>query len=149
MASRVDFYVLEEPSATGRLRLACRLAEKAYLAGQAVLIWDTDSAELSELDEMLWTFADRSFVPHETLLSVAVAPESPVLLSAGVVPERPLDVLINLAAEVPACFAHVERVADIIDGDDARRRAGRARFRAYRDLGLQPETHTIRGEQLR
>ncbi|MGH8286921.1 MAG: DNA polymerase III subunit chi [Steroidobacteraceae bacterium] len=149
MASRVDFYVLEEASASGRLRLACRLAEKAYLAGQAVLIWDTDSSELSELDELLWTFADRSFVPHETLLSVAVAPESPVLLSAGVVAERPLDVLINLAAEVPACFAQVERVADIIDGDDARRRAGRARFRAYRDLGLQPETHTIRGEQLR
>ncbi|HKZ73753.1 MAG TPA: DNA polymerase III subunit chi [Steroidobacteraceae bacterium] len=148
MTRRVDFYVLGEPTSAGRLRLACRLAEKAYLAGQAVLIWDTDTSELAQLDELLWTFADRSFVPHETVLAPAMAPDAPVLLSSGVVPERRLDVLINLAADVPPCLANVERVADIIDGDEARRRAGRARFRAYRDAGLQLETHEISARQL-
>lgn len=143
MASRVDFYVLEEASAAARLKLACRLAEKAYLAGHRVLVVDPDRAELDELDELLWTFADGSFVPHETLLTEAAAGEAPVLLTAHVFPERPLDVLVNLASEVPACLPRVERVADIIDGDEARRQAGRARFRAYRELGLQPETHRI------
>jgi DNA polymerase III subunit chi len=143
MASRVDFYVLEEPSASARLRLACRLAEKAYLAGQAVLIWNPDGAELAQLDELLWTFADRSFVPHEVLQTPAKSPESPVLLSSGVVPERTLDVLINLADEVPACLPHAERVADIVDGDESHRRTGRARFRAYRELGLEPTTHKV------
>jgi DNA polymerase III subunit chi len=149
MTTRVDFYVLEAATSEGRLRLACRLAEKAYLAGQAVLVWDTDPTELAQLDELLWTFADRSFVPHETVLSPALAPDVPVLLSSGAVPERPLDVLINLAAEVPPCLAKVARVADVIDGDEARRRAGRARFRAYREAGLQPETHEISLDALR
>src|SRR6201991_4167673 len=74
---RVDFYVLEEASATGRLKLACRLAEKAYLAAQVALVWHTDPRELKEFDELLWTFMDGSFVPHEMLS--ADSGETPVL----------------------------------------------------------------------
>lgn len=143
MTRKVDFYVLEESGPSSRLRLACRIAEKAYLAGQAVLIWHTDPIELAELDDLLWTFADRSFVPHETLLAPGAATEAPVLLSAGVVPERRHDVLINLADEVPPFLERVERVADIVDGEESRRRAGRARFRAYREAGVEPETHKM------
>jgi DNA polymerase-3 subunit chi len=143
MTRKVDFYVLEDAEPSSRLRLACRIAEKAYLAGQAVLIWHTDPVEVAELDDLLWTFADRSFVPHETLLAPGATVEAPVLLSAGIVPERRHDVLINLADEVPSFLERVERVADIVDGDDARRRAGRARFRAYREAGVEPGAHKI------
>ena len=64
---RVDFYVTGESTRSARLRLACRLTEKAYLAGQQVLVWDTDAAELREFDALLWTFGDLSFVPHAIL----------------------------------------------------------------------------------
>src|SRR5579859_3064719 len=64
---RVDFYVLEEASATVRLKVACRLAEKAYLASQTALVWHTDADELRAFDDLLWTFMDGSFVPHEML----------------------------------------------------------------------------------
>jgi len=141
---RVDFYVLEEPSASGRLKLACKLAEKAYLASQSVLVWHTDPEELRILDEMLWTFGDGSFVPHEMLGAAASPLEAPVLLSAGSAPSTSVDVIINLAADVPPCLAQTHRVAEIIDGDEARRRAGRARFKTYRELGLQPASHNIR-----
>jgi DNA polymerase-3 subunit chi len=146
MAARVDFYVLEEPSAKARLRLACRLAEKAYLAGQKVLIWNPDPAELGQLDELLWTFADGSFVPHETLPSSDAQSEAPVLLTTEAAPAGTIDLLINLGAEVPACHARAERLVDVIDGDESRRRAGRERFRAYREMGLQPETHKVRAD---
>ena len=82
-------------------------------------------------------------MPHETLLAPGATTEAPVLLSAGVVSERRHDVLINLADEVPPFLERVERVADIVDGDDARRRAGRTRFRAYREAGVEPETHKM------
>src|SRR2546421_1994089 len=143
---RVDFYVLEAASAVARLKLACRLAEKAYLASQSVLVWHTDPEELRIFDEMLWTFSDGSFVPHELLSAGASPLEAPVLLSAGTAPSRSVDILINLAAEVPPCLAQTQRVAEVIDGDEARRRAGRARFKAYRELGLQPASRNIRGE---
>jgi DNA polymerase III subunit chi len=143
-ALRVDFYVLEEASSAGRLKLACRLAEKAYLAAQVALVWHTDPHELKEFDELLWTFMDGSFVPHEMVALGTSIQESPVLLSAGTPPPRTVDIIINLAPEVPACLGQTRRVAEIIDGDDTRRRAGRARFKAYRDLGIKPASHVVR-----
>ena len=143
---RVDFYVLEGQSPSGRLKLACKLAEKAYLAAQTVLVWDTDSAELKAFDAMLWTFNDGSFVPHEALLGNGASSDSPVLLSSGATPSANVDIIINLAPDLPPCLARTPRVIEIIDSDDARRRAGRARFKAYRELGVQPASHNIRGD---
>jgi DNA polymerase-3 subunit chi len=103
---------------------------------------------------MLWTFNDGSFVPHEMLLptgdslagrSVA-ASDSPVLLSLGLTPSANVDIVINLSPELPTCLSQTRRVAEIIDGDDTRRRAGRARFKAYRELGVQPASHNIRND---
>jgi DNA polymerase-3 subunit chi len=143
-ALRVDFYILEEASANARLKLACRLAEKAYLAAQTALVWHTDAEELKAFDEMLWTFMDGSFVPHEMLTADASGDDVPVLLSAGAAPPADVDIIINLAPDVPGCLPRTRRVAEIIDGDDSRRRAGRARFKAYRDLGIQPASHNVR-----
>ena len=138
---RVDFYVLSEASAAARLKVACRIAEKAYLASQSVLLWHTDRAELEKLDELLWTFADTSFVPHAWLAEDAAAP---VLLSTEP-PAGPVEVLIHLglSPEPPAFLTRVSRLVEIIDGEPARRDAGRARFKAYRQLGLSPDTHAL------
>jgi DNA polymerase-3 subunit chi len=138
----VDFYVLDEVSARGRLRTACRVVEKAYLAEHTVLVWHTELEELKEFDELLWTFGDGSFVPHEPLAANGFE-VAPVLLSMGTAPAFPFDVLVNLAPEVPAFVDSAQRVAEFIDGDAGRRQAGRARFRVYKDRGVQPNTHTI------
>jgi DNA polymerase-3 subunit chi len=70
-----------------------------------------------------------------------------VLLSAGAAPPADVDIIINLAPEIPGCLARTRRVAEIIDGDEGRRRAGRARFKAYRDLGIQPASHPLRSDR--
>jgi DNA polymerase-3 subunit chi len=141
---RADFYILTEAGASGRLKVACRLAEKAYQTGQRVLIWHSDKDELTRLDELLWTFSDTSFVPHEW---VDGGHDAPVLLSAGAHPAGPIGVLINLATapEPPPSAAAAERIAEIIAPEPQQRAAARARFRAYRQLGCEPVTHTLRG----
>jgi DNA polymerase-3 subunit chi len=141
----VDFYVLDEASPRERLRTACRVVEKAYLAGHTVLVWHTEVEELREFDELLWTFGDGSFVPHEPL-SAGGFEAAPVLLSMGTAPAGPVDVLVNLAADVPACADAAQRIAEFIDGDPARRQAGRNRFRVYKDRGIQPTTHNLRAD---
>lgn len=142
----VTFYVLEEASSAARLKLACRIAEKAYRAGQHVLVWHTDPTELATLDDLLWTHGDdRSFIPHERIVA-GTACEAPVLLSTSITPDGGIDVLINLAAAVPQVAAQAARIVEIIDGDPARREAGRARFKVYRERGLQPDSHNVRGQ---
>jgi DNA polymerase III subunit chi len=139
----VDFYVLPGTEARARFRFACRLAEKAYLADQRVFVWLDDAAELQSFDEMLWTFADRSFVPHEIYSDAQQWQDTPVLLGCAAQPQLPFDLLLNLGSEVPAAAARAGRIAEIVDAEEPRRRAGRNRFRHYRDLGLAPETHNI------
>jgi DNA polymerase III subunit chi len=142
---RVDFYVIDGTAAAVRLKVACRLAEKAYLASQRALIWHTERAELEALDELLWTFADGSFVPHDWLTSNA-AGDTPVLLSAGSPPAEAFDFVVNLAPDPPPFLHLTRRIAEVIDGDAGRRRAGRVRFKAYRELGIEPGTHTLRAD---
>ena len=140
----VAFYVIEEASSAARLKLACRITDKAFRARQTVLIWHSDATELAMLDELLWTFGDdRSFIPHERIVP-GTACEAPVLLTTNAAPSSGIDVLVNLAPEVPPVAERAARIVEIIDGDPARREAGRARFRTYRKLGLQPVMHNVR-----
>lgn len=141
---QVDFHILRESSPAARLKLACRLAERAYLDGTRVLVRVQDERELAELDQLLWTFSDRAFVPHDRLPADAAAGDldAPVALTAGALPATATSwpMLIDLALEEAAPLAHPGHVIEIIDADETRRRRGRERFRAYRDHGAAPNT---------
>ncbi|HEV7432311.1 MAG TPA: DNA polymerase III subunit chi, partial [Steroidobacteraceae bacterium] len=92
-------------------------------------------------DDLLWTFADRSFIPHEALGPDSDWEESPVLLSAKGEPAAPPQVIVNLATAVPPGVERAARVIEIVDADPARRHSGRLRFKHYRELGVEPVTH--------
>jgi len=144
---RIEFYLLPAADERWRLKHACRLAEEAYLAGEHVLVALDNAAQMQSFDEMLWTFADRSFVPHEPYRDDQQWHETPVLLGCDPHPHEVFDVLVNLGSEVPVAAALARRIAEIIDADEVRRRAGRVRFRHYRDAGLTPQTHNISADQ--
>ena len=112
-----------------------------------MFVWLDNPAELHSFDDLLWTFADRSFVPHEIYSDPQQWHDTPVLLGCEAQPQQPFDVLLNLAAEVPAAAARAGCIAEIVDAEEPRRRAGRNRFRHYRELGLAPETHNIAAEE--
>jgi DNA polymerase-3 subunit chi len=138
---RADFYVLEGTDSRARWRFACQEIEKAFLAEERVLVWLDNDAEVAAFDDLLWTFADRSFIPHEPLGADSDWEESPVLLSAGREPATAPQVIVNLAAAVPPGLERITRVVEIVDADPARRQAGRLRFKDYRTLGVEPVTH--------
>jgi DNA polymerase-3 subunit chi len=56
------------------------------------------------------------------------------------------DLIVNLAQSLPPRFDRFERVAEIVDADEARRRRGRERFRLYRERGIEPATHDMKDE---
>ena len=143
---RVDFYLLPGNEERSRLKLGCRLIEQAYLRGERVFVWFDEPGALQRFDELLWTFSDRSFVPHEPYSTAAQWQDTPVLLSCSAAPQESFGLLLNLGQAIPAAAAHAERVAELIDADEQRRQAGRNRFRQYRERGLAPEAHTLAGE---
>lgn len=149
MSPRVDFYVSDEAGDAARLRLACRFAEKAYLAKQRVVVY-ADAALLPRIDEMLWTFGDGSFVPHDTVSREGAECVAPVALTIGPLPanapDDPWQVLVNLGASVPAFHARFARIAEFLDARPEVRAAGRERFKSYRAKSMEPHTHNVRGD---
>jgi DNA polymerase-3 subunit chi len=142
LPARVDFYVTAEAGESARFRLACRVAEKAYLAKQTVVVWTDDPAALPRIDELLWTFGDGTFVPHDVAREGAAC-DAPVALTAGTPPPKHTDVLINLGSGVPPFFEKFERVAEFLDARPDVRAAGRDRFKAYRGKSIEPTTHNV------
>ena len=81
-ATRVDFYVLNTNLPGGRLKLTCRVVEKAYKQGNRVLIQTAGREQAMQLDELLWTFRAGSFIPHSLADSTANI-ASPVIIGTG------------------------------------------------------------------
>jgi DNA polymerase-3 subunit chi len=144
MTERVDFYVLKSAAAKQRWAFVCRLTEKAYLKDLKIVIVNDTLADAKALDELLWTFNERSFIPHRICLDEqSVDPATPVHLTVESTAAPAADLLVNLAQRLPAQLERYARIAEIIDADEERRRLGRERFKAYRDLKFTLETHQI------
>jgi len=143
-AVKVDFYPLGEPDRRARLVTACRLAEKAYDQGLRVAVRTASAAETAEFDELLWTFSDRSFVPHVVWPTEPdVVAATPVVVGSSSLPPSHRDVLINLAPDAPADFSVYARICEVVGGDEDSKKAGRLRWRTYRDAGCAPEAHPL------
>ncbi len=143
--TQVDFYILGSDSDEARLRLACKIVDKATQLDHHVFVHSTSEEEARKLDELLWTFSQGSFIPHRVLREeLSEPPLEPVLIgfNATSVPGR-WDVLVNLAPDVPEFFSRYERVAEVVDGNAERREKSRERYRYYRDRGYKLNTHQV------
>ena len=138
--SKIDFYVLPRSDDRARYEFACKLAEKAWRLENSIHIETMSRQEAERLDEMLWTFRDGSFVPHEIAGSGDGAPIEIGYQSEAVATR---DLLISLCDEVPPIAEGFPRVAELVTSDENARLAGRARFSHYRDKGHEIDTHKL------
>jgi DNA polymerase III subunit chi len=144
MTERVDFYILKSAAAKQRWNFACRLTEKAYLRDLRVVIACDNAADAQALDDLLWTYNEKSFVPH-TLASEGQDLDSstPVHLIVQPTTAATADLLVNLSGTLPVDWEKYPRIAEIVDADEERRRLGRERFKSYRNRKIVPETHQL------
>ncbi|MGD2138601.1 MAG: DNA polymerase III subunit chi [Gammaproteobacteria bacterium] len=142
--TQVDFYILNDTRQSALPVFTCRLTEKAYRQGHQVYIHTDSDRQLRQLDDLLWTFRDGSFLPHRIHAAGADSDgEEPILLGHALAPEGPGDVLLNLAGEVPVFFSRFNRVAELVGGDDSQIAAARGRYRFYKDRGYNLNTHNL------
>lgn len=120
---------------------SCRLAEKAWHLGHRVWIRTEDAQASGQLDEVLWTFSDNSFLPHAKV-DDAAADTSPILIGEFA-PRIGVDLLINLGNDIPEYCDAFARIAEIIDADTVRKQQGRARYAHYAKSNYTLQHHTI------
>lgn len=138
--ARVDFYVLSQAGPQSRQAFACRLAEKAWRLENSVHIHAADRTTAEQMDQLLWTFRDGSFVPHD--LAEDAGKSTPISIGYGDQAE-PRDLLINLCDEIPRFAETFPRIAELVTSDDEARQLSRKRFADYRNQGHTLETHNV------
>ncbi|MEM8548081.1 MAG: DNA polymerase III subunit chi [Pseudomonadota bacterium] len=140
MSQQVDFYLLSAAGDDAREHFVCRLAQKALGRDLQVHIFAADGPGAERLDTLMWTFAEDSFLPHESWQ--AGPPEAPVTIgSVGAGVPAGTEIIINLA-DLPSSDTSI-RIAEVVAGDESSKANGRQRYAAYRDRGCQLTAHNL------
>jgi DNA polymerase-3 subunit chi len=139
---RIDFYVLQAGAHLDRERLVCLLANKAFQQGQPLYIHTAASEEAERLDDLLWTFRDISFLPHQ-LLHEGYTPDIPIFIGCGDAPPEAMKLMINLAHPAPPFIDQFERIIEVVGHEPERRQQARERYRHYQNRGCSINTHNI------
>ena len=139
---RIDFYILENRSPNGRFRLACRIVEKAYLKNNNIYLLANNAEDSGTLDDLLWTFSQSSFVPHQLETSEKLV-KCPVIIGTELLQQNGIDVLVSVADDPIKDFNTYPRIAEIVGIETSEKELSRNRFRYYRENGINPNTYHI------
>jgi DNA polymerase-3 subunit chi len=137
---QVDFYLLGQ-SSPGANKLACRLALMALERNQKIFIITPSEPSSEQLDELMWEYPKGRFLPHARVEDRDAA--KALVNIGGLSDLNPSDVVINLCPEAIPQPKRFSRVLEIVPYADDEKKASRAKFRIYRNLGLDPQTHEI------
>ena len=139
---RVDFYLLNNNDAEASWLLACRLLEKAYMRGHRIFVYCNNQSHAEKLDELLWTFKDDSFIPHN-LQGEGPEPPPPVQIGYQQEPRGFNDILLNMADEIPSFYTRFKRIIELVANDETSKELSRVHYREYRSKKCDLHTHTM------
>ncbi len=139
----VVYYVLTAPSQQDKWLTACKLIEKAFKQGYLCNILTESEHHSKLIDDLLWTFRQGSFIPHQILRSSELPQVPQILISAelNLLPKQ--HILVNLSRSFSEEFMLFQRVLEILENDPDVKQAGRERYRSYQLLGANLVTHNL------
>jgi DNA polymerase III subunit chi len=140
---KIDFYLIIEQTENERLRFACRLLDKAYQQNHQVYVHVANESDANTFNNLLWTFRDISFVPHD-LVGGKNSENTPILIGFDNKPENTNDILLNLDHQIPDFFTKFERVVEIVSQDKELQKKARENYSYYKEQGFKIETHDLR-----
>lgn len=146
MTTTVVFYYLERPAHNGKLRLTCNLANTAFKRGHKIYLSANSDQMCRLLDDMLWTFAPNSFVPHviDDRDNPFDLEQFPVVIGHDKPSEDFNDVLISLNQEVPEYARQFRRVMEPVDSSEQDVTFANRRFSRYTEIfGTEPTKHML------
>ena len=108
---------------------------------QKIFIITPSDASSEQLDELMWQYPQGRFVPHARVEDQDAA--KALINIGGLSYLNPADVVINLCSEAIPQPERFSRLLEIVPYADDEKAASRVKFRIYRNLGLDPQTHEI------
>lgn len=143
-APQVDFYLLSQSDAATKLHYTCRLVQKAFVSKLFCYVLANDRQQLQALDDLLWEFNPVAFIPHRSYEPGLHGWHNyPVQIGLEDRPDQSISVLLNLKADAEQINTQRARILEVVANDEKEKRAARARFKYYREKGIEPNTHKL------
>lgn len=141
---KVEFHILSEAGDVVRMRHACQLVDSLYAKNERCYMRATDSSGAQRLDDMLWTFRDQAFIPHEIVTPTSPShPRIMALIGFETMPVSFASTLINIGDSVPDSLDTISQLLEVVDADPQHKQQARERYKQYRDRGYQLETKNL------
>lgn len=132
-----EFIALQSPRE--KLHLVCRWTLRCYQDGRMVAIRVAEERGARRLDQLLWTIADMTFLPHAIAARATEPVLEPVLIYCADEEIEETDVLFEASGGdlLPSFerFPHIYDFAEVYD-ENLRTRS-RRRYTAYKEAGYR------------
>ena len=117
----------------------CKIIKKFYEAGKRILVSSKNSILIDDLNKLLWTFEQLSFIPHST--SKDYDSLTPVLLTEtgyknDSIIKKDYNIFINLDDEVKTDYHNYEIVIELVDGNEYQKNLSREKYLYYKNNKL-------------
>lgn len=140
--SKVDFYIIPATTVQAVRLFVCRLANKAYEHQKTALLFVDDEATARQFDDLLWTFSDISFIPHQ--IASTAETTTPIIIDWRNDKTAEQDILINCATIVPNFAKQFDRIIEIAAEEPTWKQQARARYRFYKENDFEIQNHQLR-----
>lgn len=149
--TRIDFYLIEHDDAEIGALFACHLVEKIALLKKKIYIQAQNQKQAEIIDNLLWTYKENSFLPHDICTTDQDQSSSPILIGfyEQSTPNHG-EVLINTTTDEPFFFSQFERLAEIVlSKNQDHVTQSRIRYKKYRIRGYPLHIHRLRWQNNR
>lgn len=142
---KIDFHILEDANKMQAMLYTCKLVEDLHAENQHVYIHAASKDDAAKLDNLLWTYKDDSFIPHQLASEEAIAP---VIIGHETPDNRSNGTLINCQDQLPSFYQQFNHVIEVVYSDATVQQSARERYRQYRDAGIELTTHKLKANAL-
>ena len=139
---RADFYLIDASAPQAGWQLACRLLDKAYQQKAQALVLCPDQGTAEQMDELLWTYKDDSFIPHN-LIGDGPNKAPPIQIAWDGIPGHHRNILLQCTPALPEGFERFKRLLFVVVNDEALRADARAIYKQLREAGATLNVHEM------
>jgi len=126
------------------LLYVCKLVEKGFKQKiQPIYIQTKNQQQAIQLDKLLWTFKQDSFIPH-TIVGNSGLDSTPVQIGWNENQFHTAAAIVNLSEEIPISYLESKKIHEIIDDDEVKKNKARERWKNYKSEGCHLGVHQIK-----
>ncbi len=126
------------------LLYVCKLIEKGFKQKiQPIYIHTNNQQQAEQLDKLLWTFKQDSFIPH-TIVGTSDLDSTPVQIGWNENQFHTAAAIVNLSEEIPISYLESKKIHEIINNDEVKKNKARERWKNYKSNGCQLNVHQIK-----